>query len=920
MIKNWILYFIILLLFPVLFFSQQQPKEFVSKKDSLLPGTATSISFTIENTTSENKVYDIHVETSGQYIVPIITKSEYLISAGQTSLYIVPLRIAAECPQGNYTITLYGKEKNNGDPLIKSLQIIVSGSKKLTVTAINSPEFVKAGETISSSFLLKNSGNITENLVLESKNAIVDTGSQLLLLPGETKIVTVSKKTNPDLGKNEYFNLNLLVSSADNLKENQTAYTTTKIISVKPIEDDIYHRLPISASLSFIGMQNRGVYHDGFQGEIYGKGTLDKDNKGQLEFHAASKNPVEFSSFTQYEEYFINYKRDNFFVHLGDKTYTSSYLTEFARYGRGAEFRYNFKKISIGSFYNHPRFFRDVKDEFNIYSTFKINKESEITTGYLYKIPRTEDEGFSLNGLNLDSNAHLPYATGKFKLNKNIDVSGELAYSKTERTEGSAYMMQVLGSFERINGNIMYMRSSPQFAGYFTNTSTFNGNLQYKISKRLNLFANYVQDARNFKRDTLFLAAPYRNYLQYGINYKYAKKGSVMIYNGYQKYQDRLEPREFDYYERFVRVTVDQQIGAFQINAQTQFGKTDNYLTDFNGNSSFYTLNLAFEKFKTSFNIYGSYAITSRYQLKNEKQIYYGARILSRFSNNTYLSIFYQNNYLPEEYYNDRNLFEVLFHQQVFQGHEFDVSGRYALQRGQLGNKDFIFSVRYTWRFNAPVQKTAEYTTLSGNIGNLGVKKIEGIRLMMGIHLSVTDKNGNYIFKNVTPGDYLLEIDRSTTEINDIADISLPTQVLLTNKENIFNFNLTTAANIQGTVQLNESSGNDQSSFAQFQLKKDKKKKESIIIEASNGEQVYRKVGFMGEKFDFTYLRPGNWNVKIYRNGLDKRYKISMDAFSFLLNPSETKDLIINVMKQQTEVKYQQESIKVGYNEIKKKK
>jgi hypothetical protein len=915
MIKNWILYFIILLSFPVLIFSQQQPK-----KDSLLPGTATSISFTIENKTFENKVYDIDVETSGQYILPIITKSEYTVEAGQHAIYIVPLRIAAECPQGNYTVTLRGTEKNHGDPLIKSLQIIVSGNKKLSVTAISSPEFVKAGETITSSFLLKNSGNITENLLLESKNAIVDNGSSLLLLPGETKIVTVSKNTNADLGKNEYQNLNLSVSSIDNPKENQTVYTSTQIISTKPVEDDIYHRLPVSASLSFIGMKNRGMYHDGFQGEIYGKGSLDKENKGQIEFHAVTQNPVEFNSFTQYEEYFINYKRENFYAHLGDKTYTSSYLTEFARYGRGAEFRYNFKKFSIGSFYNHPRFFRDIKDEFNIYSTFKLNKESEITAGYLYKIPRTEDAGFSLNGLKLDSNAHLPYATGKFKLNKNLDVSGEIAYSKTDKTEGSAYMMQVLGSFEKFNGNIMYMRSSPQFAGYFTNTSTFNGNLQYKISKRLNLFANYVQDARNFQRDTLYLAAPYRTYLQYGINYKYAKKGSIMLYNGYQKYQDRLEPKQFDYYERFVRVSVDQQLGLFQLNLQGQFGKTDNYLSGFTGNSSFYTANVAFEKFKTSFNLYGSYAVTSRYQMKNEKQIYYGARILSRFSDKTFLSIFYQNNYLPEEYYNDRNLFEILFHQEIFRGHEFDISGRYALQRGELGNKDFIFSLRYTLRLNVPVQKIAEYTTLSGNIRNLGAKKIEGIRLMMGSHLSITDKNGDYIFKNVTPGDYLFEIDRSTTDINDIADIALPTPVLLSNRDNIFNFGLTTASNIQGIIQFNESTEKDQLSFAHFQFKKENKKRESIIIEASNGEQTYRKVGFIGENFDFTYLRPGTWNVKLYRNGLDKRYKISMDTFSFILNPSETKNLIVNVVKHQTEVKYQQESIKVGYNEIKKKK
>ena len=86
----------------------------------------------------------------------------------------------------------------------------------------------------------------------------------------------------------------------------------------------------------------------------------------------------------------------------------------------------------------------------------------------------------------------------------------------------------------------------------------------------------------------------------------------------------------------------------------------------------------------------------------------------------------------------------------------------------------------------------------------------------------------------------------------------------------------------------------------------------------SNGEQTYRKICFIGENFDFTYLCPGNWTVKIYRNGLDKRYKISVDTFQVVLKPSEAKSIVINIIKQQTEVKYQQEPIKVGYNEIKK--
>ncbi|MBP2617140.1 hypothetical protein [Chryseobacterium jejuense] len=915
MIKTWTLFIVIL--FPLFAFSQQQPTRLVSKKDSLIPGMSTSIPFTLQNNSTENKVYDISVITSSSLITPILEKGEFVISPQETSVYLVPLRISTETVQGEYFITLNITDRSNGLSSTKTSKITVSASRKLSLTVLESPEFTRAGETIRASFLLKNNGNITENLILESKNAIVDHDPSIILSPNESKVITIHKATNPELGQNEFQNLNLSVHSKDNPKEDQTIYISTQVISVQPANQDIYHRFPVAASLSFIGMKNMGVYNDGFQGEIYGKGSLDKENKNQIEFHAATHNPIELNTFTQYEEYFVNYKRDNLFVHLGDKTYSASYLTEFARYGRGAEIRYHFNRLSIGGFYNRPRFFRDIKDEFNVYSAFKIRKESEISVGYLYKMPMKEEPNARNAGIN--SEAHLPYTKGKFKISKHINLSGEFAYSTTKRAEGTAYMAQAEVNFEKFNGNLTYMKASPRFAGYFTNTNTFSGYLQYRLTKKLNVIGNYMQDAKNFQRDTLFLAAPYRKYLQYGIQYKYLSNGSIIINHGFQKYQDRLEPKQFDYYERFFRVSIDQRIGIFQINLEGQFGNTDNYLTGFNGHSSLYAANLSFEKFKTSFSLFGSYAITSRYQLQNQKQLYYGARIISKFSDKTSLSLFYQNNYIPEEYFKDRNLFELLFHQRLFPGNELDLSGRYSLQRGQIGDKDFIFSMRYTWRLNIPVQRTAEYISLSGNVGNLGIKKTEGIRLMLGSYLCITDKDGNYVFKNVIPGNYFLEIDRSTTEINDIPNVVFPASLPLINKENVFNFGITTAANIQGQVQLLETE-NKSLTDEVLQSKKGKKKKESIIVEAVGDSQIYRKICFVGEDFDFTYLRPGDWTVKLYRNGLDKRYKISTDQFQFTLKPSEIKKLNIQIVKQQIEIKYQQESLKVGYNEIKNKK
>jgi uncharacterized protein with WD repeat len=236
------------------------------------------------------------------------------------------------------------------------------------------------------------------------------------------------------------------------------------------------------------------------------------------------------------------------------------------------------------------------------------------------------------------------------------------------------------------------------------------------------------------------------------------------------------------------------------------------------------------------------------------------------------------------------------------------------LQRGALNNKDFIVSLRYAAGINMPLKKMVDYTTLSGYVMNQGVKKTEGVKLILGNHSTLTDKNGCYIFKNIVPGKYILEMDRSSISINDISDIPMPAPIELVQKENNFNFGLTSAAMIKGRINIDETDEKEQDMvFAGFQPAKKNKSAQSVIIEAGNGSDVFRKICMLGDEFDFTWLRPGNWKVKIYRNGLDKRYKIAIDHFEFELKANDTHIVNINILKQQSEIRFQQDGLKISY-------
>ena len=904
MIKDCLLY--ILLLFPVIFLSQNTGKEDIHNDEMLQPGITTSVSFKIENNSAQQKIYKLQVETSNKNIKPILTNNEITILPGQSYIHIVPIKISSETPKNKYLIYLHLWDKSTGEQFTKQSSVEISGKRKVILAKGDVPEYVKAGETIKSSVIAKNNGNMTEKLFLSTeKTSMMEGDSVIILHPGESKIIILTKDTDPDLGAVSYQNIYLNATTENSPVEKIMAYISVKIIPIKPADEDIYHRLPAVVSVNYIGLSNRGDYRDGFQGELSGIGSLSHDNSDIIQFHAITKNPTEFNAFTPYEEYFVNYKNKNFSAHLGDKGYSSSLLTEFARYGRGAELNYRVKNISFGGFYNHPRFFRDIKDEYSVYSTYHIDNDSELRAGYLYKIPRAKTDGY---------NTHLPFITGKAKILKLIDVQGELAYSRNNFSSGFAYMAQAQGNFSKITAGLIYLKATSDFSGYFTNTNSVTANLQYRVLERLTIMGNYRQDATNFKRDTLFGIAPYQKYLQAGVEYKYAQKGKIMLSGGFQRYQDRMQMRRFDYNESFIRATINQQFGIFNIGTESQFGQTDNYLTGVSGLSRLYSLNLGFEKFKTSFNFYGSYAENTRYSDQKQKQFYYGTRVISRFSSSSSLSIFYQNNYIPEDFYTDRNLFEIIYHQQILKNHFIDFSGRYTLQRGQTGNRDFIISLKYSVNIAAPVKKIAEYVTLSGNISGSAVEKVDGVRLLMGNNIAVTDKEGNYVFKNVAPKDYTLEIDRSTLDLNKITDIRMPAEVNLVKKENILNFGITEAALIQGEVILHQEEEENDVALVQVSTKTEKKKKHSIIIEASQGDQIFRKIVFVNEKFDFMYLRPGIWKVNIYRDGMDKRYKIASDIFEFTLKPGETKNITVNITKQYKEIKYQQDPIKVSYN------
>lgn len=875
----------------------------------LNPGSISSIVFNIKNESKSTKEYQINTKASTSDIIAIINSGDVSIPPDSSLIYIVPIKISKEASPGNYSLSLLLRNKK--DDSISEITKYVSITKDLDISMslLNAPKYVLAGDTIESQFILKNEGNVAQSIQLKSQLGQLKGNQHVILNANESKVIHVISYTDQKLAKRLNQNIDLTAITSDSTSQPVKQYSSVDIIPVSPIAEDIYHRFPVYASLSYMYMRDRGVDHKGFQGEIYGRGTL--SDHSELELRAITANPVQFNAFTPYEEYFISYRTKNTYAHLGDKMYSSSFLTEYARYGRGAELYVQMNNLELGGFYNRPRFNQNITDEVNIYSKYSIDSNLNITGGYLFKNMDNKRNYLTTQSF-LDGKAHLPYLILNTSILKGFDISTELALSRLGSIKGSAYRIYANGNIKNLFINLAYMSASPKFAGYFNNTKTLNGNLRYRLSKKIDLMGNYLQDAQNFQRDTLFLAAPYRNNIYYGINYQFANSGNVFLYSGYQKYKDRQIIKRFDYQEFFVRINLNQSWKKLNFNLEGQLGVTDNYITQNSGTTSYISSHIGYTIFNSSFNLFASINRSSRYNQIKENQIYYGGTIMSRITPSTTFNLFYQNNYLPEEYYKDRNLLEATIKQQIAKGHSIEFSGRYLLQQGQIGHKDFIASIRYTAMLNVPTKKIASYASLSGHVHHRNGKSLSGVRVKLGPYQTVTDNKGMYIIKNIIPGEYFITIDRTTIGIDEIVENPHPRNIYLhDNSEIIHNIQVSQSAKINGKVIA--SVPQEGTSLSKSGKDRNKKTEDRVLIEVSSGETVYRKFCTLNEDFDFTYLQPGEWTVKIYPTDLNSKYKIGTDLFSFQLQPAETKNISVPIIVNEPVIKYQKDSLEILY-------
>jgi hypothetical protein len=302
-----------------------------------------------------------------------------------------------------------------------------------------------------------------------------------------------------------------------------------------------------------------------------------------------------------------------------------------------------------------------------------------------------------------------------------------------------------------------------------------------------------------------------------------------------------------------------------------------------------------------SANGFVNYQGGQQYMITGYDRFYWGSSVAADVAEKFSLSLHYNSNYELKDYSTDRSLLSLQMQCKINPRNDISLGANYNLVKNTLDTKEFSLQLRYTYTINVPVSRKKDIGSLTGKIVNHGIESVGGIRMNLNGIITITDKEGNFKFPMVKVGTYMLGTDESSFGLNAITEIPGPYFVTIeSGKIAHFEFAMTKSARIEGRLVIQEDERSGKKGFYPIKEEIDR-----LILEASDSTETYRILSERDGTFRFEDLRPGNWLIKVYPNGIPQGYRLVTDKFNVSLLSGKEEKLDVIIQKKIRQIKFQ---------------
>ena len=567
-------------------------------------GEVVNLMFRVSNHSDEAKDLSLKWRVPEEWRA-ISNARSFQLKPGQSSLQLFSVHVPRNTLAGQYPLFFSIENSTLGTELANMEKMVeIIAFQSIELISGSAPEFVLAGEDIFVDFILHNQGNVIQDIVLSPDECKLKEGNRVTLYPGEKMIIHAKSTTIPTVRHNGRKILRLHAHLADSPEVIDYASHFIQVLPQAGLELVRGEDMPGSIRLTHLTRRfQNGEVVSGLQGEFHAIGTTDEVKQNEIEVKLRGPDRFNLSVLGQYDEYFARFKNKKNYAHLGDKVFTLTPLTEFSRFGRGAEISSKFGSFEAGGFYLQPRFFQEIESESAGYFRYHNPKGQQLGVHLLQK-SFSEERG----------NASLFSLHGKANLGKNTHVEAEISQGSFEDTWGNAFFLRASSRpYERLNLSTNIIHAGKHYPGYFNNSTSFYFQAGYQAGRRWHLAAHYNEDQQNPSQDTLFGLAPWSRFAQFSTGYKINKTTSLRSIVRHSETKDRMSEKQFDFKEDLVRLQLIKKWGSLRLSLTGEFGERENLLNQ-TGPQSSYTYR-AFAD--------GNYQVSDRFSITGFSQYFY---------------------------------------------------------------------------------------------------------------------------------------------------------------------------------------------------------------------------------------------------------------------------------------------------------
>ncbi|WP_210147917.1 NEW3 domain-containing protein [Aromatoleum petrolei] len=794
----------------------------------------------------------------------------FTLAPGESTVRFVTFVIPEGTSATDYAVRYTAR--NRRQPEVSAhhaVNIRVNAVRRLEAAALDVPDAVVSGQPYRAVFVVRNAGNAPVVVNFQARSSLghpVDPAQgRLELAPRESREVALEVRTEA-LARPGFDQLTLTVSA-----DTELSTQSMRVVKLLPLGgggEGLYRTIPGRVKLSFLSRDEDGKRAGGWQTELTSAGAVDEAGAHRINILLRGPDARQASALGAWDEYRFEYSGKGVAAGVGDLTYGLTPLTEYGRYGRGAQAKvmsddWGFELYEMGD-----RFTRTENRQLGVSASRAVSPASRLSLNYLAKSGEREANIYSLRAVRQEAA---------------FSAETELASS-----DGATPDRAVRGYLFDSRGGLRYsataLYAGPRFAGYYRDQALVSVSGHYPLGEDWGLRASVLWQRMNLERIATRPALE-ESQLSLGLEFPLAAGINSSADLLLRRKRDLRRDPNVDLLHPSVRLNGAYGAGNWGLSASGEFGTTEDCLSDRRYATSLALLSLYLNPSERHFyNLYLIRDDNTYSAVRQRVNTSAGAGASFQLWERARLQLNLQRSVAE-----NANRFFMLGFEQTLRGGQTislllrSTSGRFAHQT------DAQFSVSFP--FDVPIVRRADVAPVAGRLLDAETGAgLKDVPLSLDGAIVMTDEQGYFRYDAARAGRRYLTLAGAGGAAGKVPLTPFPREMeVRTDGDNYQEIQFVVPGSVKGQIRRYEPvvempsqayrrGGNDADPMAEGDGVP------GALVMVRRGELEYRRLADAEGRFRIDGLPPGKWLVSVDEGSLPPGSQYQAEQLQFQLD------------------------------------